>query len=66
MLPRGLAPRDGHAHERLARKPGPAADVDPLTMFDPARREAVLRSMTREALIFALDTEGADDDCHSS
>ena len=47
-------------------KPRPAADVDPLTVFDPARREAGLRSMTREALIFTLDTEGADDDCHSS
>jgi hypothetical protein len=31
-------------------KPGPAADVDPLTVFDPAKREADLRAMTRIVL----------------
>jgi succinate-acetate transporter protein len=30
--------------------PGPAADVDPLTVFDPARREDDLRAMTRIVL----------------
>jgi succinate-acetate transporter protein len=33
-----------------AATPGPAADVDPLTVFDPARREPDLRSMTRIVL----------------
>jgi hypothetical protein len=30
--------------------PGPSADVDPLTMFDPTRREPDLRAMTRIVL----------------
>jgi succinate-acetate transporter protein len=33
-----------------AAAPGPAAGVDPLTVFDPARREPDLRSMTRIVL----------------
>jgi hypothetical protein len=32
------------------RPPGPAADVDPLTLFDPAKREPDLRAMTRIVL----------------
>ena len=32
------------------REPGPAADVDPLTVFDPAKWEPDLRSMTRIVL----------------
>jgi uncharacterized protein len=31
-------------------KPGPDAEVDPLTVFDPAKREADLRAMTRIVL----------------
>jgi succinate-acetate transporter protein len=32
------------------RTPGPGADVDPLTVFDPAKREPDLRAMTRIVL----------------
>ena len=40
-------------------KPGPAADVDPLTAFDPARREPDLRSMTAFALLME-DSRGRE------
>jgi hypothetical protein len=55
MLPLGFpATREDHVMSDSPARPGPSADVDPLTAFDPARGEPDLRDIERQAGVRAL------------